>query len=362
MRKRLFTFCCLVPVLSVGVIHCVGDDPATGSPASDDGGNNGGDSTTSGGDGSTSGDGSTTKTDGSTPPNDACIGNVNCPTAIDAAANLKLWLRGNVGVTCSGGRVSQWVDQSLAGNNGVAANFGGPKNITALTPQCGKNEIAGHNVVTFTAPIQDAGAGGPFLDETLRTDTDWIFNTEYTFFVVHRRQVDGTFGLIAQDVGIPGVWNCTLTPGGYAQPQDVFAFGFRPLASTTSNALYYAQHCLSAGAIEFGPSGESDAGTFASGKIEVDEVVFSIALGHQIYVNGVPQLAAESSANDKRSLTPIGGGDAGLPGFVGRASDSTVDNRYQGDIAEVIGYKSALGDSERAQIEAYLKLQWGLTF
>jgi hypothetical protein len=357
MRKHPFVL--LVPVLSFGVIHCVADDPTTDSSITDGGGN--GDSTISGGDGST-GDGSTGNPDGSTPPNDACIGNPNCPTAVEASS-LKLWLRGNVGVTCTAGRVEKWVDQSLSGNDGLPANFHNPPfNTVAVSPQCGTEKIDSHEVVTFTAPTQDAASPPLFIDETMTVNLGWLVNSDYTVFVVHRRKVDSTFGLVAQDIGTDasGTWTCHSSPGGYNTPDLAFALGYQNLSGGT-NPLYHAQHCMVGDGRDFGSLTEFDASTFASGTTEVDEVVHATASGNQIYANG-SLLASTSTTNDKHDLEAFILNDAGLQGYVGRASQDDFDTRYQGDIAEIVGYARALTDDERGQIEAYLKVQWALTF
>jgi hypothetical protein len=112
---------------------------------------------------------------------------------------------------------------------------------------------------------------------------------------------------------------------------------------------------------DFGSFTGYDAGSFAGGSVEVDEVVHAFVSGNQIYANG-KLLASTTGTNDKHDLDALVATDAGLQGYVGRASTDDYDTRYQGDIAEVVGYAYALADDERGQIEAYLKVQWGLTF
>src|SRR5512135_1221146 len=96
--RRVALFCC-ASSLCLGIVHCVGDEPSNdtggGTDASSDGlaRDGGGD-----GDGSTQNDGSSTDA-GDSGPTDSCIGHADCPNDVEAA-NLQLWLRGDIGATC----------------------------------------------------------------------------------------------------------------------------------------------------------------------------------------------------------------------------------------------------------------------
>jgi hypothetical protein len=60
-------------------------------------------------------------------------------------------------------------------------------------------------------------------------------------------------------------------------------------------------------------------------------------------------------SNDARTpLQAIGAG------FVGRGGVANVDQRFLGDIAEVLVYDVALADAERRVVEASLHFHWDL--
>ena len=171
------------------IIDCVGDAPAAGggeeagagdattnSDASTDGGNVGADA----------GDGATAI--------DPCAGEpAGCAGAVDPT-HLKLWLRGDTGVDCVGGRVVTWHD--LSGNAHDATPAAYPDGGLALSPQCGADNLNGHPVVSFTRP---ATSGTFVLDETLQLDLSFFADSSYTAFIVYDPDYISDLGLIASD-------------------------------------------------------------------------------------------------------------------------------------------------------------------
>jgi len=75
-----------------------------------------------------------------------------------------------------------------------------------------------------------------------------------------------------------------------------------------------------------------------------------------MYVNGVGYSAGVKNP-DGAAPTVVGDGYLGVA-----YSISAADDRYNGDIAEVIGYDIALDATDRAAVESYLKSHWGLSF
>ena len=288
---------------------------------------------------------------------DACLGHSDCPPQIESA-KLQLWLRGNVGLNCGAGRVAVWSDQSGRGNDATAASFLDSLPLSKpLTPKCGLDKLDGHDVVTFSAPAEPDGGDSSidFVDETLAVDMNWIVGVDYTVFVVHRRSADTTFGLLAQDRSFNDA--CEIS-GSLERPQEAFELDYQRL-DDAGNGVGLHQFC---GRIS-GSFGSSPFDTYGPDTAVVDEVVFDVSTGHRVYSNGVLVASGLASLENIQPISAYSRTDAGLPGVIGRGSDAVdVDTRYQGDIAEIIGYSTALSDNERTLIESYLKRQWGVLF
>lgn len=298
-------------------------------------------------------------TDAAIAHEDACFGHVDCPSLIEPA-DLQLWLRGITGLNCGAGRVAVWSDQSGRKHDATAASFLTVQLSKPLTPQCGVDKIDGHDVVTFTAPaptpsMTDGADSTDYVDETLAVDMNWIVGVDYTVFVVHQRALDSEFGLFAQDRTFADP--CRLA-GGEQQPQEAFELEYRRLPDA-GNGVAFDQFCGGLGS----GGGHSDLDTFQPHAARLDEVVFSASTGHRLYSNGALVVPASGSLGDTQPIARYSVTDAGLPGVVGRGADGlNIDTRYQGDIAEIIGYSRALSDDERTQIEGYLQRQWALVF
>jgi hypothetical protein len=333
-------------ILSLGIVHCVGDDPSAPNATGDQ------DASASDGsasDASSTNDGSTTDSgasdagaDDDAAPIDSCIGHTDCPNDVEQPS-LQVWLRGGVGIDCVGGRVQAWTDQSGKGNSASAGLIydGG----TALAPQCNVATINRRDVLTFTAPpVADAGDYTQFGDETLAVNFSFV-SSDYTLFVVHQRTANVDQGILSTDHAYPpGVFSIVCST---SHAHDWLFLGDAPLVPS-GFALDFGQDCL---------GGEGANDSFAPGKTNVDEVVFSSTTGHSTYEDGVRQYLGDGSGDDLLGVsTPVG------HGAIGRGVNTFNDDRYHGHIAEVIGYNVALSNSERGQIEAYLKRQWGLSF
>lgn len=360
--RRIALFVTTSSFLAFGTAHCVsdavtagdspGDASASDSPSSNDGSPS--DATAGDGaqnDGAMIGDANAGDTSVDSGPTDTCIGHTDCPNNVEGA-NLQLWLRGDVGESCLGGRLATWSDQSGKGNHahpGTHQDTSG-----ALGPKCGLDTINARAVPTFTAPVEpDGGDGGvytQYVDETLGVNLAFVTASDYTLFVVHRRAANGAFGLIGEDRSVVpgGLATVCFVFMGVGGPQDALSLAYSSLTDG-GQALFYSQNCAGT---------YSQTNTYAPLTTIVDEIVYASAVGHSLYANGVAISPANGSNNDR-----VGISDAGNPGVIGRGFNRyTTDTRYKGNIAEVIGYKVALTDPERAQVEAYLKRQWALTF
>jgi hypothetical protein len=270
--------------------------------------------------------------------------------SVDAAAvgpatvqpdRLRLWLRAE-SVSCQGGRVARWADQSGRGND--AEPHG------QLAPQCQVGHtINGTDVPYFSAPVSAQSPN--YVDETLDVDLSFLVGTEYTLFAVERRRADR----LTPDGGIGGgfVLGTTLADQSARPscdgPRDiVLEFGYAYWVGYP--ALDCGQGCDGvAGAVN---SNVSDAGLLPAAY----DTARLDSNGKGLWQNGT---LVQSWPNS----SPIGL-NGGSGGAIGRAEttlvSSGVDMRYQGDIAEVVVYDTALADDELATIEAYLKARWAL--
>lgn len=346
MGRRLALFAS-TSLLIVGLVHCVGDDPATSAGNDTDASTS---DATPANDGSITGDGGTTSdaqagTDAGVDAGfvDSCIGFNDCPKNVESTA-LQLWLRGNIGETCGPDhRLTFWKDQSGAsGHDAIGGDAG-------LPPQCGVAKIGTTDVVTFTAPPEvDAGKFTAYVDETLTTDLTYLDSTAYTLIVVHSRASDSPSALLATDKSHTTGGGGLLCLENGSDPETALFFGYQELTSI-STAIAYSEGCAN-----------SDFATdlFTSPNTpEVDELVFSESTGHQIFINGVQHYAGDGTNDD---LSPLG-----IPGHgvIGRGVNMYLsDDRYQGNIGEIIVYSVALTTSERNMIHQHLSRQWGVVF
>ncbi len=353
MRKLVLTlaFGCLATAL----VHCV-DDVSSQLEGSDVDASSVGDGSLLGtDDGSPPLDGSST--DSSTPIDasppvveDQCVGHTDCPKDI-SAANLRLWLRANIGVTCTADHVTTWADQSAAKDNATPGTHA--NGTVAQGPQCAKAKIAGHDVLSFTAPDEpdggDAGMYTQYVDETLNVDLSFVNASSYTLFVVHRRASDVAAGLVGQDL--------TVVPsGGYHfsacllpnPPHDAFFLSLEG-SSDGARVLEWTHRCS---------YGLGSRDTYRPSHADLDEVVYSTTTGHELYTNGEKLYDGDGGTDDTTAVTTNT-----HQGIIGRAENRyRFDTRFRGDIAEIIGYNTALDASQRALVEAYLKRQWELDY
>lgn len=349
----------LVLVVSLGclataLVHCVDDvssqepDSSVADASSPDDG-----SVVSPNDGSTPTDASPldASTDAAPPVvEDQCVGHTDCPKDV-SAANLRLWLRANIGVTCTSEHVTTWADQSAAKDNATPGTHA--DGTVALGPQCGKTKLAGHDVLSFTAPDEpdggDAGMYTQYVDETMNVDLSFVNASSYTLFVVHRRASDLSGGLVGQDL--------TVVPTGGFQlslcflknpPQDAFLFSIEG-STDGGRALQWTHRCS---------YGVASRDTYRPSHADLDEVVYSTTTGHELYTNGEKLFDGDGGSDDTVPVT-----SNTRQGIIGRSYNRyRFDTRFRGDIAEVIGYDAALDSSQRALVEAYLKRQWALDY
>jgi hypothetical protein len=321
----------------LAIASCVADEPTIGDTTSSDASTD----SASAPDGSTTdagiGDGSSDTSVDAGP--DYCTGQPSgCPTTVDPT-HLKLWLRADDAVDCSGeGRVTRWHDLSGNGRDATPATFADGGN--ALAPKCGVDTINGHGVLTFDRP---AVSQSPYLDETLQVDLSFLASTSFTIFIVHQPTFTMGKGDILLSANAPQVM--TGCPASGYNDQGL-GFGINGLPDGGRLSVTYDSN---------DPCSSFSNPFNASSSGHVDQLAFGTTTGHQIKVSGTLVYAGDGGTID---LLPIA--DVGLkPGAIGRAPDQTLDSRYLGKIAEIVIYDEAPGTATDA-VAGYLTQIWNL--
>jgi hypothetical protein len=249
------------------------------------------------------------------------------------ATSLQLWLRSDRDVTCGSDAgaadLTLWKDQSGKGHDATTpagASVGG------AAPQC-TTATDGINLL----PTIHFTRGGDFTKDDGTLSVDLAFLTgDYTIFAVDRRTdvVSGDEWLLGSIA--PGT-DCSVT----SNLQKAFRFGYR---SNTEFGL---------GQLCGGDLVATIAGTDVVAKpVSLDVGWFSMAAtgGHKVERNN-------AVLNSDTALVPL---LAATGGAIGRGYVKTTETRFQGDIAELLVYTSALSDADKADVVAYLKTHWHL--
>ncbi len=238
------------------------------------------------------------------------------PPSPGGAQNVELWLKANVGLSTTGSAVTAWADQSGNANNATSVN-----NPTVIADGLNFN-----NVVDFDGTNDNMdGAAGFYTQE---------------YFIVAQ-----------PDVAVNGTANG-------------FVMGFEDGASTFSGFLLGTNtdgyvpddrivHIVGAnGDGDEYRSGRPD-GTFSAAN---EPVVFSSynnvgATVQEISHNGTdinPVQYANALKNLSNEQYKLG-------------NNYTLSNYYDGGIAEVISFSVRLSDTQRAIVQSYLAIKYGIT-
>jgi len=280
------------------------------------------------------------------PADAAAVPDASPDTGVDAAAplpavaagHLQAWLTADRGVTCLNGEVTLWADQS---GNHRDANHGSHKG-----PQCPStlHALAGVNLPYFSAP----GTTAPFVDETLDFGLAFLTGTDYTIFVVERRWADRMFGggsneeLIGTDV--PNDLNPACPAAGYQINLGYVYYDGFP-------ALNYESVCYRPFSGTRGQVPAAAALPPSPTAVDMLRLAQATAASPTVWQNGVKINGGGASG---------GPGSAFVGGSIGRAVGVDAENRFQGDIAEIVIFDAALTDTEAQQLLAYFKMHWHL--
>jgi hypothetical protein len=268
-------------------------------------------------------------TDGFVPPPDAfVVFDSGLPPSQVQAPHLQLWLRADDGVISSGSTepypVSVWQDLSGNGRNATQSSAVNRPMLHVSTPLTGTGSSLPW--VQFFAGTgdgngYDAGTNSLFMG----VDLSFLQGSPYTIIAVASRYSDksenyfmGThFGGSGTDMALHVGWS---------DDSDFYLgqFGDDLSASVTTNTATGWQPVL------------------ATSLLATDA-------GHAIYLSGT--LAASNT-----SVSTLQAADSGI---LGRGYATTPDNTYfVGGLGEIIVYDTALSDTDRQSVEAYLQARW----
>ena len=229
---------------------------------------------------------------------------------LPAAANLKLWLSADKGVTATAGSMSAWDDQS--GNLNTAA-----QSDATAQPQLVDNAVNNKPVIRFDGD-------NDYLSIS-NSPSVAIAGDITTFFVVNFDDFDTYRAVWAKTASnLPGATDW------YALPDTGIPRAIRGNGAA-ANGSVDGTTPLTAGAYLI--VGFDMAGT---------------TLHH--YLNGDP--------NGEGQITAAVA-DAGTPLLIGTRGD--LFTKMKGDIAEIIIYNSALSDADRGTVVNYLGNKYGLS-
>ena len=320
-RRRVGVWAAAGAIVLGLVAACVGADPSSTSTTAADGG----------ADSSTPLDAATAQDAGGQDSSSAADAADAGPTLPNVGAgHLQLWLTADKGVTCTANQVTTWADQSGKGHTATSGSHTGP--------QC---PPAGHALNGINLPYFSSPGGAPFADESLDVNLSFLDGTDFTVFVVERRWKDRTFGggdnnaLIGTDPPVNGA--CpdaadTFFFFGYSYYDGFPALNYEPLCGGTRG-------------------GVSDASTLPPSPTVLDMLRLEQDAGtHALFQNGVKVNGGGTAGRFSHGL---------VGGAIGRAGTAS-ESRFQGDIAEVVIFDTALGDTAKQQMEAYFKAHWNL--
>lgn len=235
-------------------------------------------------------------------------------TPPNAVSGLLAWYKSDKGVTLVSGAVDSWADQS---GNGHTATAAASTNRPAYS-----NTINGKTVLTFD------GSSDYLTANALAT---------------HLNGNDTPFSLLF------AVKPATTTPSTFG---NVFSAGSSAGANYYHALSYRSDSYIGVGRRAVFPDSVdlSSSPTTYTTNVQVLSMVFS-GTTVNVYVNGtaVISAAALNVGTLGTNLNRIG---------IGAFVRNTVVNYFQGDIAELCVYDSALSAANRAAIEFYLKSRW----
>ena len=246
--------------------------------------------------------------------------------------NLGLWLDANVGVTYDGSnRVSQWNDQSGNGRNVTQTA------VASRKPTFLSNQLNGKPAIDFYGSSNSANV-------LVGTNKDFMYDAGAASVFV----VLASNSLINPPNGDTNVFLISERGGSPITTYAIVAA--QQTATSKLNAFMVA---TPAGQTEFRLSYQLPNG-YGTAYDQTWRIATMIDTGTSMsgYVNG--ELGVTVGYTLTRGTTPS------PTEFLIGANTSGATSSFNARVAEIIIYSRALNDTERVQVENYLKSKWGI--
>ena len=243
-------------------------------------------------------------------------------------AGLQLWLRPDAGVVLNGSGVSTWTDQSGNGNDASQANPG-------RQPQLVNNALNGQPVMHFDG--QDDRLGLTGSTPMSQISLFFVFKPDSGLAGTDNTDPLPYFPIILGDANFAG--------RAYGLSMRNFFSGNSPdiIDPWTSSVSWV--HATTHNAAAFGQWKILSAVT--------NETMWNTS----VRVNGVDAAITPQPGVNTPLLVPLGT-PAGTSGIGGADNVPAGHLIFEGDIAEVIVYDTALTDSVRRAVESYLNTKY----